>query len=61
MFFDTGSVSKRKSELSPTSVIIKRKEGQSKISSPLVSLGIYNPISKKLDGKLCLVELKADG
>ena len=44
MFFDTGSVSKRKSELFLTSVLIKMKENEGKSSSTRVYLGIYKLI-----------------
>ena len=44
MFFDTGSVSKRKSELFLTSVLIKMKENEGKSSSARVYLGIYKLI-----------------
>ena len=44
MVFDTGSVSKLKSELSLTSVIIKMKENQRKSSRTRVYLEIYKVI-----------------
>ena len=44
MFFDTGSVSKQKSELFLSSVLIKMKENQGKSSSTLVYLGKYKLI-----------------
>ena len=44
MFLHTGSISKRKSELSLTTVLIKMKEYQKKSSSSWVYLGIYNLI-----------------
>ena len=44
MFFDTGSVSKRKSKLFLTSVLIKMKENEGKSSSTGVYLGIYKLI-----------------
>ena len=44
MFFDTGSVSKRKSELFLTSVPIKMKENQAKSLSTRVYWGIYKLI-----------------
>ena len=44
MFFDIGSVSKWKSELFLTSVLIKMKENEGKRSSTRVYLGIYKLI-----------------
>ena len=44
MFFNTGSVSKRMSELFLTSVLIKMKENQGKSCSTWVYLGIYKLI-----------------
>ena len=44
MLFETGSVSKRKSELFLTSVLIKMKENEGRSSSTRVYLEIYKLI-----------------